>query len=325
VSQLPTSKNFVSLVVPCHNESASVEHFHRSVSAVLETVPQVRFEMVFVDDGSRDDTLARLLALVERDPRVRVVELSRNFGKEAAMTAGIDQARGAAVIPMDADLQDPPELIVQMIAEWHAGAEVVLARRVDRSSDSLLKRSSAALFYRLHNRLSSITVPEDVGDFRLIDRVVVDALARLPERHRFMKGLFAWVGFRTAVVDYARPARVAGSSKFSGWKLWNFALEGITSFSTAPLKIWTYVGATGALLTFVYATFIVIRTALYGVDVPGYASLLVAVLFLGSLQLISVGLLGEYIGRIYMETKGRPTYLVRRQHGAVPEDQGLSR
>ena len=305
----------VSVVVPFHDEAGAVASFYRELSAALDALAGQRFEVICVDDGSADGTLEQLLALVERDARIRVLELSRNFGKEAALTAGIDAARGQAVIPMDADLQDPPQLIGRLLEEWRRGAEVVLARRTDRSSDSFLKRKTAQLFYRVHNRLSSVHLPENVGDFRLLDRVAVDALKALPERQRFMKGLFAWIGFRTATVDYARPARAGGVSKFSGWRLWNFALEGITSFSTLPLRIWTYIGAIGALLTFTYATFITVRTLIYGIDVPGYASLLVAILFLGSLQLLSVGLLGEYIGRVYLETKRRPVYVVRREFG----------
>jgi glycosyltransferase involved in cell wall biosynthesis len=311
----PTGRTLVSLVVPCYNESEGVEHFYSSILPIIDSLPDMQFEVVFVDDGSRDDTLANLLAVSERDARFRVVELSRNFGKEAALTAGIEHAHGEGVIPMDADLQDPPEVILELIMQWQRGADVVLARRVDRSSDSFLKRQTSAWFYRLHNRLSSIDIPEDVGDFRLMDRTAVDALLRLPERQRFMKGLFAWVGFKTVVVEYARPPRAAGKSKFSGWKLWNFAIEGITSFSAAPLKIWMYVGGLGAVVTFGYAMYIVIVTIVRGIDVPGFASLLVAELFLGSLQLIGIGVLGEYIGRIYMESKARPTYLVRRVHG----------
>ncbi len=309
----------VSIIVPCYNESEGIEVFFHAILFILDGVPDIRFEIVCVDDGSRDDTLVKLLARVEHDKRFHVVELSRNFGKEAALTAGIDHTRGDAIIPIDADLQDPPELIPVLIAEWQKGAEVVLARRADRSTDSYIKRKTAALFYRFHNRVSSVKIPENVGDFRLIDRSVVDALKSLPERQRFMKGLFAWVGFRTVTVDYTRHARVMGKTKFSGWKLWNLALEGITSFSTAPLKIWTYIGILGATVTFCYASFIVLRTLIRGVEVPGYASLLVAVLFFGSLQLVSVGVLGEYIGRIYLETKQRPSYLVRRHHG--PRDE----
>jgi polyisoprenyl-phosphate glycosyltransferase len=304
----------VSVVAPFYNESEGVWLFYEALRAMAASIPDVRFEFVCVDDGSRDDTLVHLLAANRLDPRFVVVELSRNFGKEAALTAGIDAACGDAVVPIDADLQDPPTLIPAMIEQWHKGAEVVLARRTDRSTDGFLKRTTAEAFYRLHNKLSSVTIPENVGDFRLMDRVVVTALKRLPERQRFMKGLFAWVGFKTVTVDYARQARAAGTTKFSGWKLWNFALEGITSFSTAPLKIWTYLGGIGALGALGYAAFIVVRTLVFGIDVPGYASVLVAILFFGSLQLISVGLLGEYMGRMYIESKQRPTYLVRKFH-----------
>ncbi len=309
----------ISVIVPCYNESEAIQHFYESIISLFGALPQVRFEVVLVDDGSTDDTLQKLTAIVGVDDRFRVIELSRNFGKEAALTAAIDHARGDAIIPMDADLQDPPALVQDMIAEWQGGAEVVLARRVDRQSDSFLKRSTASMFYRLHNRLSTIKIPEDVGDFRLMDRVVVEALRSLPERQRFMKGLFAWVGFKTVTVDYTRQARAAGTTKFSGWKLWNFAIEGITSFSAAPLKIWTYLGGVGAIAALSYALFIVIRTVINGVSVPGYASLFVAVLFFGSVQLIGIGVLGEYIGRIYMESKARPTYLVRRCYEARSE------
>jgi len=304
----------ISLVVPCFNEGAGVVAFHAAVSEVARLMPTLEFEFLFVDDGSRDDTLAHLVQLAAADRRVRVVELSRNFGKEAALSAGLDFATGDAVIPMDSDMQDPPELIPALVNGWMGGAEVVLARRSDRRSDSFLKRQTARFFYRLHNRVSDIKIPENVGDFRLMDRVVVDALRRLPERQRFMKGLFAWVGFRTAVVDYVRPVRNQGQSKFSGLRLWNLAMEGITSFSAVPLKAWTYIGGIGAVGALLYAAFIALRTLIFGVDVPGYASLFVAVLFFGSVQLVGIGVLGEYIGRIYMEAKGRPVYLVRQLH-----------
>jgi glycosyltransferase involved in cell wall biosynthesis len=308
------SRLLVSIVAPFYNESEGVWLYYEALRAMAASVPEVNFEFVCVDDGSRDDTLVHLIAAGRLDARFVVIELSRNFGKEAALTAGIDAAAGDAIVPIDADLQDPPTLIPKLIEEWRKGAEVVLARRIDRSSDSFLKRKTAEAFYRVHNKLSSVAIPENVGDFRLMDRSAVDALKRLPERQRFMKGLFAWIGFKTVTVDYARQPRAAGTTKFSGWKLWNFAIEGITSFSTAPLKIWTYVGGIGALCAFGYASYIVIRTLLFGVDVPGYASVLVAILFFGSLQLISVGLLGEYIGRMYIESKQRPTYLVRKCH-----------
>lgn len=314
-SENMSDRRKISIIVPFYNESEAIDHFYAAMRPILDRINEHDFEVICIDDGSRDDTLKKLIALAEQDKRFYVVELSRNFGKEAALTAGIDAATGDAVIPIDADLQDPPELIPEMIKEWLMGAEVVLARRVDRTSDSYLKRKTAEFFYRFHNRLSTIRIPENVGDFRLMDRIAVDALKQLPEQQRFMKGLFAWVGFKTVTLDYARSPRVAGTTKFSGWKLWNFALEGITSFSAAPLKFWSYIGGLGALVTLVYALFIVTRTLIYGVDIPGYASLLVAVLFFGSLQLISVGMLGEYIGRIYMETKHRPLYLIRKRYG----------
>jgi glycosyltransferase involved in cell wall biosynthesis len=274
------------------------------------------FEIICVDDGSRDNTLEQLIAISKTDPRVSVLEFSRNFGKEAAMTAGIDATTGDCVIPIDADLQDPPALIAEMIQKWQEGAEVVLAKRIDRSSDSYAKRTTAVMFYRLHNALSHLQIPENVGDYRLMDRVVVDALKQLPERQRFMKGLFAWVGFKTVTIEYSRDARLVGETKFSGWKLWNFAIEGITSFSLMPLKIWIYVGLAGALFAFLYATFIIIRTLIFGIDLPGYASLLVVTLFFGSLQLISLGVIGEYIGRIYFESKQRPLYLIRKKYSS---------
>lgn len=306
----------VSIVVPFYNENEGIELFYQSICPILDHVVNIDFEVICVDDGSTDETLNKLINIVDRDSRFRVIGLSRNFGKEAALTAGIESSRGDAVIPIDADLQDPPELIPIMISEWQQGAEIVLAHRTDRSTDSFLKRKTAEMFYRFHNRLSSIKIPENVGDFRLIDRLVVDALRQLPERQRFMKGLFSWVGFKTITVDYTRNPRLAGTTKFSGWKLWNLAIEGITSFSVSPLKIWSYVGGLGALLTFFYAMFIILRTFIYGVELPGYASLMVVILFFGSIQLISVGILGEYMGRIYMETKQRPLYIIRRHYVA---------
>lgn len=307
-------RKLVSIVAPFYNEETGVELFYSAIAAAIEAIQHVDFEVICVDDGSRDGTLPMLISLSQRDQRFKVIELSRNFGKEAALTAGLDAAAGDAAIPIDADLQDPPELITQMVDAWLSGYEVVLARRIDRSSDGFLKRKTAEMFYRIHNRFSSVQIPENVGDFRLMDRTVLDALRQLPEQQRFMKGLFAWVGFKATTIDYARQVRSAGSSKFSGWKLWNFALEGITSFSTSPLKFWSYLGGVGALVSLAYALFIVIRTVVFGVDLPGYASLLVATIFFGSVQLISVGMLGEYIGRIYMESKRRPLYIVRRRH-----------
>ncbi len=309
----------ISIVVPFYNEEAGIELFYATLTAQLQTIPAYTFEVVCVDDGSKDATLERLKLLVERDNRFVVLELSRNFGKEAAMSAGLDAAQGDAAIPMDADLQDPPELIGRMLEEWASGYEVVLAKRTDRSSDTLLKRKTAAMFYKVHNRFSTVKLPENVGDYRLIDRVVLEALQQLPEQQRFMKGLFAWVGYRTVTISYQRQPRSAGESKFSGWKLWNFALEGITSFSIAPLKIWTYLGAVGALASLAYALFIGLRTLFLGNDVPGYPSLFVAIVFFGSVQLIGIGVLGEYIGRTYMESKRRPLYFVRKRYQNEPK------
>lgn len=307
-------RKLVSIIAPFYNEETGVELFYSAIAAAIEPIQHVDFEVICVDDGSRDGTLPMLISLSQRDQRFKVIELSRNFGKEAALTAGLDAAAGDAAIPIDADLQDPPELITQMVDAWLGGYDVVLARRIDRSSDGFLKRKTAEMFYRIHNRFSSVQIPENVGDFRLMDRTVLDAIRQLPEQQRFMKGLFAWVGFKATTIDYARQVRSAGDSKFSGWKLWNFALEGITSFSTSPLKFWSYLGGVGALVSLAYALFIVIRTVVFGIDLPGYASLLVATIFFGSVQLISVGMLGEYIGRIYMESKRRPLYFVRRRH-----------
>lgn len=305
----------ISIIVCVFNEELALNAFFLRLLPILEKHVQGDYEVICVDDGSTDGSLSLLIDLAKVNTRLRVIELSRNFGKEAALTAGIEYATGQAVIPMDADLQDPPELIVEMLAEWRKGADVVLARRSNRDSDSILKRKTSQWFYRLYNKLSSTHLPDNVGDFRLIDRKVVDAICALPERQRFMKGIFAWVGFKAVTIDYVRAPRVGGKTKFTGWKLWNFALEGITSFTTIPLRIWTYIGLIGAFFSALYACFIIFHTLISGVDVPGYASLLVAVLFMGSMQLVSVGLIGEYIGRLYVEAKQRPIFIVRRTIG----------
>ena len=280
--------------------------------AAFASQTSILLEIIFINDGSTDATLEKLLKHQNNDCRVKIVDLSRNFGKEAALTAGIQAATGDVVVPLDIDLQDPPEIILEMIAKWKEGYEVVLGRRVNRNSDTWAKRSSASWFYRVHNKIASPKIPENVGDFRLMDRCVVNALKELPESHRFMKGLFAWVGFRTAYVDYSRPERAAGTSKFNGWRLWNFALEGITSFSTDPLKIWTYLGMAVSLGSFIFGIFIAAKAFYQGIDVPGYPSLIVAITFLGGLQLIGIGVLGEYLGRTYIESKRRPVFIIRR-------------
>lgn len=301
----------ISIVVPFFNEEQVIPHFFARITPILESL-QRPYEIVCVNDGSRDATLAALIRYAQNQPNIVVIDLSRNFGKEAALTAGLDHAKGEAVIPIDCDLQDPPELIPRMVAMWTKGAEVVLARRIDRSSDSWLKRTSAALFYKFHNKMSSPPLPENVGDYRLMDRTVINAIRSLPESRRFMKGLFAWAGFHAEVIDYERTARTAGSSKFNGWKLWNFAIEGITSFSTAPLKAFLYIGILVAIPSLLYAIYIMVKTIIFGVQLPGYASILVSILFLGGVQLIGIGVLGEYVGRAYIEAKRRPIYVVRK-------------
>lgn len=306
----------VSIVTPFFNEAPGVSRYFETLERSTGRIESVSFEFVCVNDGSSDETLQLLVAAQANDRRIKVLDLSRNFGKEAALTAGIDHATGDAVIPFDADLQDPPELIGEMIERWRSGAEIVLARRRDRESDSALKRFTANSFYRVHNRIADHPIPENVGDFRLMDRKVVDALKSLPERRRFMKGLFSWVGFRADTIDFVRPPRADGHTKFSGWRLWNLALEGITSFSTIPLRIWSYAGFAVAFAALLYALFIVGLVLIQGRDVPGYASLLTGVLFLGGLQLMGIGILGEYIGRVYTETKQRPVYVLRHIYKA---------
>lgn len=307
----PAAPVKLSLVTPCHNEEDCVAPFLARIDAVLAGLPGVELELVFVNDGSTDTTLELLRQSQERDPRIVIVDLSRNFGKEAALSAGLEVATGDAVIPMDADLQDPPELIPALLARWREGFDVVLAHRANRDTDSWFKRSTARWFYRLHNRFSSVTLPDDVGDFRLMDRRVVEALRRLPESCRFMKGLFAWLGFRTTSIDYVREPRAGGETKFKAWRLWNFALDGITSFSTVPLRIWTYAGLACSAVAFLFALRILVQTVVFGVDVPGYASIIVAIAFFGGLQLTGIGIIGEYLGRTYMEAKRRPLYVIR--------------
>jgi len=300
----------ISLIVPVYNEQEAIPPFYQEVRGKLAAL-DIPVELLFVDDGSRDGSLALIEALAEADPLVSYLSFSRNFGKEAALFAGLEHCRGEAAIPMDVDLQDPVECIPDMIAKWRQGAELVPAKRVNRQSDSFRKRHAARLFYRLYNTIAENPIEEDTGDFMLMDRKVVDALKRLPERTLFMKGLFSWVGFKRELVSYARPPRVAGHSKFRGWTLWSLALDGITSFSTWPLRAWTCIGAVIALFSFAYAAFMILEAILRGNPVLGYPSLMATVLFLGGVQLIGIGVLGEYLGRIYHETKQRPRFIIR--------------
>jgi glycosyltransferase involved in cell wall biosynthesis len=305
----------LSLVVPFYNEEAAVQLFFERVVPVMESL-RLRYEIVCVNDGSRDNTLAVLAAAALRYPGiVRVIDLSRNFGKEAALTAAIDHAAGRAVIPIDADLQDPPEVIPELVARWREGNEVVLAIRADRSSDTWFKRKTAEWFYRFIDRISDVDIPANAGDFRLMDRRVVDAMQLLPERARFMKGMFAWVGYKTTTVTYTRAPRSAGSTKLRFWRLWNFALEGIVSFSSLPLRIWSYLGFVLALVAALYTLVVVVKTLAFGVDVPGYASIIVLLLVSSALNMIGLGIVGEYVARIFVEVKSRPIYLVRDRIG----------
>ena len=306
----------LSVVVPAYNEAESLDELYARLQPVMDQTGEP-WELVLVNDGSRDATLAAMERLRTADPRVAIVNLSRNFGKEIATTAGLDHARGEAVIIIDADLQDPPELIPELIAGWREGFDTVYAQRRQRDGETLLKRFTAKAFYRLMGHTGRVHIPPDTGDFRLISRRVVQALAELREQHRFMKGLFAWVGFPSKAVLYDRAPRYAGQTKWNYWKLWNLALEGITGFTIVPLKVATYLGLFVGASAAIYIVEIVIRTLVVGNPVPGYPSLMAVVLFIGGVQLVTLGILGEYVGRIFNEVKQRPLYLVERH---VPSD-----
>ena len=297
-----------------YNEAENIGPFYERLKKVLDEIGEP-YEIICVNDGSADATLEKLLKLRETDPNVKVIDLSRNFGKEIALTAGIDFSSGMSVIPIDVDLQDPPELIPHLVAKWKEGYEVVYGTRKSRQGESRFKKLTAHIFYRLAEKIMDIKIPRDTGDFRLMDRSVVEALKNLRERNRFMKGLFAWVGFKQAAVYYEREPRYKGKTKWNYFKLLNLAIEGITSFSYVPLRLATYVGLVVALLAFLYAAYIVMVTLIYGNPVPGWPSLVTIVLFLGGVQLICIGILGEYIGRIYNEVKQRPVYIVRQKWG----------
>lgn len=299
----------ISLIVPCFNEEEAIGVFLSTVYPVLRETGH-DFEMVFVDDGSTDLTAETVIGSSHLYPGIKLVELSRNFGKEAALTAGLAHCTGDVVIPIDCDLQDPPELIPAMLNKWNAGYLVVHAVRRSRQTDSWLKRSTAGAFYRVMEEITDVGIPANCGDYRLMDRSVVNAILAFPERNRFMKGIMAAAGFKAAQIEYERPERAAGESKFNFWRLWNFALDGITGFSTLPLRVWTYIGAIVAMFSFVYAGWIILKTMLWGVVTPGFATLTTLILFLGGIQLIGIGVLGEYIGRIFAETKQRPLYVV---------------
>jgi glycosyltransferase involved in cell wall biosynthesis len=309
------SHRSLTVVVAAYNEQAALPLLHPRIRAALAGL-DFETRVLYVDDGSRDDTWAVLQDLAAADPSVRLLRLARNFGKEVALTAGLDEADSDAVVVLDADGQDPPELIPAFVDKWLQGYDVVYGTRTRRDGESWFKRATAAAFYRVINRLSDTPIPPDTGDFRLLSRRVLDALRQLRERQRFMKGLFAWVGFRQVALPYERAPRLAGASKFNYWRLWNLALEGITGFSTVPLRIATYLGLGAAVAAFVYGVWIVSKTLLWGDRVQGWPTMMAVILFLGGVQLIALGILGEYLGRLYLESKQRPLYLVSERKDA---------
>jgi glycosyltransferase involved in cell wall biosynthesis len=312
----PSQRQTLSVIVPAYNEEQVLPEFHRRLSSVLAGI-DMRTEIIYVNDGSSDGTLRVIRNLRDAAMNVTLVDLSRNFGKEAAMTAGFDLAAGDAVVVIDADLQDPPELIPDMVDEWRAGYDMVYAQRTERDGESSVKKATSYLFYRLIQRVSRVQIPKDTGDYRLLSRRAVVALNSLREQHRFMKGLFAWIGFPQTAIPYRRDPRFAGETKFNYWKLWNFALEGFTSFTIAPLKIATYLGIFTGLVAFLYGIYIMYKTLIYGDPVTGYPSMMVVMTFLGGAQLSFIGILGEYIGRMFNETKRRPLYFLNAYEPAA--------
>ena len=305
----------LTVVVPVYNETAVLGAFHQRLVAVLADC-ELDCQVLYVDDGSDPECLALLQQLREQDARVAVLELSRNFGRDIAVSAGLDHADADAVVVLDADLQDPPELIPQFIVQWRQGYDVVYGQRVERRGESVFKRATASVFYRFLTYLSDVEIPRNVGDFRLLSRRAVKAVNTLPERHRYLKGLYAWIGFPQTSVEYVRAPRAAGQSKWTYWRLWNHALDGITSFSAVPLKAATYLGLLTSTLAFLYGAYMLVRTLLYGNPVPGYPSLIIVVLFLGGVQLICLGIIGEYLARTYQESKGRALYFLKGYYPA---------
>jgi len=315
VAPSPVSAPLLSVVIPLYNESGSLGALHERLKAAIADLPLAGHEFVFIDDGSRDTTFDEVAALAAIDPAIRAIRFARNFGKEAAMAAGLRAARGAIVVLMDGDLQHPPELIPDMFARWQSGAKMVTAVRRSRDTDPWLRRQLSRGFYGLFRRVSEVALEEGGGDFRLFDRAVVDAINSLPERTRFMKGITSWVGFRQETIDFEPAERAAGASAWSLLRLLRYAIDGLSAFSTLPLRVWSMIGVCISGLSVLYGGWLAVRTAIFGIDVPGYASLIVSVLFLSGIQLISLGVLGEYVGRIFTEVKQRPLYLVSERIG----------
>ena len=305
-----TKKVDLSIIVPMYNEEENIDLFFSSVQLVLKKIPELTYEFICINDGSQDKTLDILKTYAKKNKSIKIISFSRNFKKEQALYAGLEHCSGRAAIVMDVDMQDPPELIEEFVQKWQKGFEVVYGVRIDRNADTFFKKMTANFFYKIYNLISETKIPDNVGDFRLLDRKVIDAVLSIKEKKLFMKGIFNWVGFKSIGVPYKRQQRAAGTTKWSYWKLWNFALDGITSSTTLPLRIWTYFGAFVACFSFLYGFFIIIRTLIFGIDIPGYASLLVCILFLGGIQLLALGIFGEYIGRIFAEVKDRPLYII---------------
>ncbi|HIF9312326.1 TPA: glycosyltransferase family 2 protein [Photobacterium damselae] len=312
----------LSLIVPVYNEEESIETFIGAINTRLASI-RSHIDIVFINDGSSDNTRTVIENQIRQDDSITLVNLAKNFGKEAAMTAGLNYVEGDAAVILDVDLQDPPELILEFIRLWQTGEyDTVYGVRVDRSHDTFMKRFTAGGFYRFFNLLSSGTrLPENVGDFRLIDRSVIEAIKQLPERNRFMKGLLAWSSFRSIGVDFQRPERCAGDTKFNYWKLWNFAVDGIFSFTAWPLRVWGFIGLGISFLSFIFLMYVLISALFFGIHTPGYASTISVVLFLGGIQLISLGVIGGYISRIYVEVKQRPIYLIEGVYGKYKEQK----
>ena len=305
-----TNKKMISVVVPVYNEEEVIEKFHEQISKVLNAV-DYHWEIVYVNDGSIDRTNKIIKQIHAKESNTALIDFTRNFGKEVALTAGLDHAKGDAVVVIDADLQDPPELIKEFIKYWEEGYDIVYGKRISRRGESILKKITAFLFYRVIQKASKIKIPEDTGDFRLLSEEAVTSLRKIREKNRFMKGLFSWIGYNQKAVLYERNLRAAGKTKWNYWRLWNFAINGITSFTIAPLKWATYFGAIVSVCAFIYAIFIMYKTIVFGNPVPGYPSLVVIILFFGGLQIFSIGLVGEYLGRMFIETKNRPLYLIK--------------
>lgn len=309
----------LSIVAPAYNESRNIAPFLAALIPVMESIGE-RFEIIFVNDGSRDETLGLLAAAAAKDSRIKVVSLARNFGKDVALSAGLAHALGQAVIPIDCDLQHPPEVIREFVAKWREGNDMVLGVRSKRDEEGLLRRTASRLYYRIMRSVTTVEIPPNAGDFRLLDRKIVDVIKHMPERHRFMKGIFAWPGFTTAAVEFQANVRANDGSRWSFFRLWSFALDGLFSFSTAPLRVWTYLGALAAAGAFVYLVITLVQKLYFGITVPGYASLLIVMLFFNALLLVSNGIQGEYLGRIFEEVKGRPLYVVGKTFGFSPAE-----